>query len=365
LALSQSISATALEVFDASSWELASFPYQVLLGANSGNRETITVNDVNLRTRTVTELDGSILAGVTSFDVDDVSLGAPGDAADFPVTGGYRIIIGRGTANQEVCFVTSITGTTITVQSPTTQDHDDEESIQLMSDVISVVALGDSHVGATSKRSTALGGVAAEYPVFSQETVTQAETLEPYVSSFDVDDAGSLDVTGGTVLVNFGWGASPVTTTVASAVTSGDTTVTVASGSSLPVTGNYVVVLGPGTTSEERVVVSSVTGDDLTVVFGVFNDQPVGTLVQWFPGEPTTLNYSSISSNTIVLDNPIVLQSPYSVEVSVIDSSASSDPVETGYDFPFRLPPDTAAQFRLLIDWIRAAGVQVEIITQK
>ena len=42
---------TALEVSDASAFTLVGFPYEVLVGEGTGNREVVTVNDVNLRQR--------------------------------------------------------------------------------------------------------------------------------------------------------------------------------------------------------------------------------------------------------------------------------------------------------------------------
>jgi hypothetical protein len=54
----------------------------------------------------------------------------------------------------------------------------------------------------------------------------------------------------------------------------------------------------------------------------------------------------------------------YPVE-AVIDSSATSDPADNGYDFPFRMPIDILVRLQYLLDIVRAAGIQVELITQR
>lgn len=367
VSMTQTVARTALEVEDALSWERSTFPYTVQVGRGTGNLEEVVVNDVNFKNRVATTVSGNISLGVSSIPVVSLSGGVAGDGADFPNVAGYRVLLDRGTATQEVVYVLgTAAGPSLTIEDPTVFAHSIGATVELMADVLSVDQLDDDHNGVATYtyRSTAREAQAA-YPVFSAASLAVAELARPQVAEFDVVSATGLDISGGRLLLNFGHNQVKYQSLSTAPESAGATSIDVADGTGFPAVGEYVVTIAPGTVLEETAIVTAVAGNTLTIDFGLKSAHATGTPVVWQPGDPESLTYSSISSNTISFSNPIMLQSIHSISEQLVDSSEDSDPRLTGFDFPLRMPPDSATRLQFLFDLIRAAGVNVQIISSR
>lgn len=368
LSISQVTNATALEVDNAAPMLYQMLPTDILIGSGTGNRETATVLDVNLRTRAVgTELSASTSVGDTVLPVNQTSNGPALDGADFPDANGYRILIARGQANEEVAYVIGTTSNSITVESPLLNAHNTNDTVELMADVLTVNPLGDSHTGFLPRplRSTATDA-SARWPAVPPSAVEFAELVNPLLSSIDIVDAQGFSTNGGRVLLNFGYNQVFTRRKVDSAVTVGDTSLVLTDTSTLPTTSEFIVLLGEGTAREEWAIVSANDGvDTLTLPYGTKYDHDVDESVVWFPGGQEVLTYSSITGNTIGFSTPVMLQFTHYPSELVVGSSSDSIPRQNGYDFPLRMPPSSRMRLRYLLDLIRAAGIQVDIIDKR
>ncbi len=358
---------TALEVENASAFDLVSFPYTVVVGRDTGNRESVVVTDVNLRER----VGDRVIAGAT-VDPREIlvtlSGGGAGDAADFPTANGYRVLISTG----EVVYVigTATGPDRLLLEDDIVTPLVGGETVSLLADVLTVNALTDFHEGKVpfGKRSTALAGAEARFPALSTTDITSSEIVEPLISSFDVVSATGLDVTGGRVLLNFGEELLPQEDTLTIARSPGDTLLTVTDSDRFPTSFPFVLVIAPGhpTLEERHLVTANNTGlEELTIngaSFGLRFAHAIGTTVRWEPGPAEAIEYDSVSGNTLSFSPAIVLQSTHSPTESVTDSSVDSVPRNDGYSYPFRMPPDIRERIKFLFDLTRAAGVQVTFI---
>lgn len=370
LELGQIITNGALEVADASFFDLVNFPYNVVVGDGSSNREVVQVFDVNLKGRCATTLTTNTTGGtgVVELPVTALSGGGAGDAADFPDAQGYRVLLDKGGANEEVVYVVgTLTGPDrLVLQLETQNNHAIGETVELMADVLSTSALIDSHTGKVdySQRSAAVSST-ARWPVFGSPEVEAREKIQPQISAFDLTSAAGLDTTGGTVILNFGHQQLNVELPITVARSAGDTVLTFADSSAYPTSYPFKVIMSPGTAVEESVLVTANSGTQLTIgggTFGLKNAHPIGADVRWVPGNQEELEYDSISGNALSFSPAIVLEYEHSIDEPVIDSSVTSDPKTNGYDFPFRMPPDIRERLEFLFDLLRAAGVEVDVI---
>lgn len=363
---------TALEVEDASAFELSSFPYSVLIGDHTGNRETIEVTDANLKQRVGTTVSGVVSPGDTAISVASLSGGPAGDGADFPNAWGYRVLLDRDGVNEEVVYVTAASGGVLTLEMGTVNGHSIGETVELMADVLTLSsAFIDDHNGRISydQRSTATSSQ-ARWPVFSSTQVLHAETVQPLITSIDLLSASGLDVTGGRVWLNFGSSKTRVEEALTGSASAGATVLSFADTSMFPTSYPYVVVISKGFSVEEKAVVTNnnTTLNELTInggTYGLAHDHAAGREVAWYPGSPEVLDYTSVVGNSIRFSPPIVLESTHSPKEWVIDSSEDSDPTALGWDFPLRLPPDIMTRIRYILDLVRAAGVRVSVISAR
>lgn len=369
---------TALEVENATPFDLVNLPYTIIVGRDTGNRETVTVTDVNLKQRAATTVSAAIVTpGVTNV-IEVASLGPGGtDAADFPNATGYRVLIDRGGANEEVCYVLSaVSGAPnfLLLEDNTAKAHAIGETVELLSDVLTVNTLTDTHIGKIpyTQRSTALTGTSphrARFPSYGSAEISNAETVEPNISSLDVASAAGLDVTGGRVILNPANGQVDAEEALTVDLAAGGTVVTVADSTGFPTTYPFVVTLSRGTPREEKALcTNNNTGlGQLTLGSGTYGAQFAHTVanrstIDWQPGPLEVIEYDAISGTTLSFSPAIVLQSTHSPGEVVCDSSVDSDPRRDGFDFPLRMPVDIRERIEFLWDLIRAAGVRVTII---
>lgn len=376
VALEQEVNRTALEVKDATSFELTSFPYTVRVGNNTGNSEEVTVNDVNLARRASTTVATTAAPGVTEIEVSALTVGAGGDAADFPDANGYRVLLGKGTAEEEVVYVIStLTGPDrLVLEEATTLTHTATSTVELMADVLTTDPLQDDHKGlvARTQRST-VQSAGASKPTTTDALVSITEIVQPEVSEIELDPisgyATNFPTENGTAIINFGNGVTGVSSAISSTVSVGDTTLNVTSASSIfPALTPYIVVIGRGQTNEERVIVTTTNPSSIEIAGGTYGAKfahSAGETVELVSGVQETVAYSTFTGTKLVLDTPIVFDTIHSSEELVVSSESQSDPRNTGYDFPLRMPTDPSVRLDFLIDLVRAAGVQVTIIDKR
>ncbi len=363
LSVDSFVGRTALEVADATLFPLGAVsPYTAILGEGSGNREVITISDVNLKQRTTTTVAGAGSAiGDTAIPV--TALAGAGVADDFPNARGYRVLIDNGGGNEEVVFVTgTLTGPNRLVCEPTTVNHVATETVELMSDVLTVDPLDDNHIGslkyaqrvdrwpggpvATLAANAAVGDVVVtlsstvgfsttgncliegklyRYSVGAANTLNilssggiqlassagdavvlvaakpVAESVEVQYNSFEVVSTTGLPTTGGDLFLNFGKGILSVVGALDTAVIPPITTIDLVSTADFPVAYPYEIVINPGTgASEERALVTlNNTGlNRLTLDSATRIAHPIGTKVLFTSGDQELISYTGVSGAT-------------------------------------------------------------------
>jgi len=315
------VTRTALEVADASLFPLGAVsPFTAVLGRGSGNREIITVSDVNLKQRVSTTV-AAPGSSATDTIVPVTLLTGAGVADDLPNVKGYRVLLDKGGANEEVIYVTgTLTSPNRLVCDPTTEPHVAGETVELLADVLSVNPLDDEHVGAlklnqrtdrwpggpvvTLTAAASVGDVVvtlssnAEFPTFGRcrieaedynysvgtgntlnildpggirrassisdavvllATKQTAELVEVQYDSIEVASTTGFPTAGGDVILNFGKGVPNAESTLDLAVSPPIATIDLVDTSLFP-TGSYPyeVIINPGAgESEERVLVTN------------------------------------------------------------------------------------------------------------
>jgi hypothetical protein len=255
------------------------------------------------------------------------------------------------------------------LEQPLTIAHTAADTVSLMADVLSVTAVSKTHQGSVSSadRSTSLTGPSAYNPT---PRASGAEFVSPWVDSITVLSSTGLDITGGRVLLNFGSGQIPVESTLSAPTSPGAVTAALVSSDDFPSpVSSFTAIIGVGTPKEEAILVTANnTGTDVftfATPYGLQYAHSTGDIVRWVPGVEEDVTYTEIDGNDLVFSPPIMLQYSHYPAETVIDSSADSDPRDNGYDFPLRMPVDILVRLQYLLDIVRAAGVQVELITQR
>lgn len=348
VAVSQVVGATCLEVEDVSSWLAPPFtPFTVRIGRASGTQEDRTVTDRTLQTDASTTVDSGTLIGDTSIDGVDTT--------DFPESDGvnparYRIIIDQGNANEEIVTVvqnTAGTPGTFSLLSPMTIAHSAAETIELLNDVLTFDVLTESHTGVSVTPTVA------------------GDRVEPLVESIELSSVVGFPDEG-TVWVNFGKERINVRARITSVVS--PTILEFADSSLFPTTDfPYRIVVGEGLPQEEIAFVSANnTGlNQLTMSSALVGTFAVGDYVEFTAGTPTVLDYNDIDSTTLNLTTPQVLSSGFTEGEVVTLSPGPSAPDIDGNDFPFLMPANPAACVELLLEFVRAAGVEIVFLTDR
>lgn len=192
------INATVLEVEDASGFSTA-VPYEVIVGENSGNIETLTVQQLSLRSRTYQNTTAAVVVGATSITLSSVS-GPSGPANQFPNGGPYRVIIEPYTATQEILEVISTNGVnTLNLSTPANIPHPPGSRVALLSDLLRISpAAADDHTGKIKYTD--------RFGFYAAETQTEiADTVRPVYTQVTLSGGGTdFSVTSAEALINFG-----------------------------------------------------------------------------------------------------------------------------------------------------------------
>lgn len=362
LVIDQSSFNNTLEVVDASFFPLSGYPLNIRLGSTTGNLETAEVTDVNLKQRVGTVLAATSAIGDAFVQVG--SLGAAGGSR-FPNSRGYRVLVGRGTVNEEVIYVLSTDGISVPprlICEPLTKVHGVSETVELLADLISVANLGDVHDGFVHFTDRNV-----RWPTSITSTrVELSETIELLYNEIPIAYSGGFDLISGTLSINYLNEFIKSSKSLVTSVAAGAASLVLTDTSMFPTTGYpYPITLGAGTFNEEIVFVSfNNTGTNtlsLTVVTKFAHT--AGVKVVFTPGITEDLTYSSIIGNSVRFSNPVVLKYNHYSGESVLATRSFVSTVKTnGYDFPLRMPVNPAFQLEYLIDLVRAAGVQVIVI---
>jgi hypothetical protein len=378
LAIGQAAGRDALEVENGLDiLEGTSGTFDLLVGIGSAREETIQIDSVAIKGRAATTIAADPALGAITIEVTSLVPHVSAEGGTFPPEGGYRIVINEGLSTREVAYVIAARtegGPTyfFDLEEPLTIDHPNGATVDLMADVLETnVPLTKSHTGYTalSNRSTVQGGVNAYYSL--QDTTSNPELAQVLIGSITLVSGTGLDTDGGDVIFNFGNGTLPVEAVIDAGVSAGDTTISVASSDAFPSpTSRFVAIIGVGTPAEEKVLVNANnTGTDVFTLgdgtHGVQYAHAIGEIVRFEPGLQEDVEFSEVDTNILRFDPEIVLQYTHYPVETVIDSSATSDPADNGYDFPFRMPIDILVRLQYLLDIVRAAGIQVELITQR
>lgn len=362
LELDQLSTRSAIEVTDASFVPLTGFPYPVIIGAFSSSRETTDISDVGLRQRTATTVDQPSIIGQTYIEV--VALGAAAGAR-FPNASGYRVRIGRGTANDEIIYVTGVNGTFVPPRllcEPTTNVHAATEIVELVADVIAVTNLTKNHRGFLT-----LSDRTNIYPSITDTARRLADGVQVAYESISLSSTTGLEPIG-SVTLNYGHGKINSRARLDAPVSLGASTLSFSDSSVLPTTGfPYPLRLGEGTRFEEIVhVTANNTGtNELTISHPTRHAHLERDYVAFEAGAQESIEYSSIVGNTLRFSSPVVLKSNHHIEETALGSIILAIINKEGYDFPLRLPPSLLSRLEFLFDLLRAAGVQVTIISAR
>ena len=350
--VNQSVGRDSLEVADATAYP-TTFPYPVRLGRLEGFSEDTNVRARTLKLGNTLVVSGTNSAGSTIIPATAATTGFPPSTTGVP--SGYRIIIDRGGPNEEIVFVhqNDVANTQFILTAPTANDHDNPEVIELLNDVLTTDQLVEPRRG------------------FSVNPTFNGDGVEPLVSQLRVLDAAQFPATSGTLFLNFGKGRLDVRTRIATVVN--PTTIEFADSSIFPqVTGpGYYIQVGVGLPHQEtKLVTLNDTGTDrLTVSPALVGTFVAGDYVEFKAGTPVTLSFDDTDTlpapDAIDLTTPTVLPSGYTHGESVLFSAGFSQSSNTGYDFPFLMPPDAAACLRLVMDLVRAAGVEVIFLSDR
>lgn len=352
VAYSQMAGRTNLEVVDASLWPAPPFtPFTMRLGAGAGFQEDQTVVDRTLRTEATATLTSNTLAGTTVLPYLLTS------AVEFPESdgvtpAGYRVLLDSGGANEEIVLVAQndIGAPELTLFSATLNAHVIGETVELLNDVLTLGTLSGPHAG----------------PSFSPTVL--GELVQPLTSEIQMAALpAGFPSTGGFAWLNFGKEIIDQRKRIALII--GPTSYTLASTDLFPTTGYpYQVVLGEGTLNEERVFVTNNDTATDTLTFaapGALNTHEVGQYVRYTSGEPEAVEFTTTQDTptfALILDPPVVLESKHLIGERVMYSPAVSQSRTDGSSFGFKLPPDPTACITALLELVRAAGIQVDVI---
>jgi hypothetical protein len=354
---------TALEVDDATLFETSGvFGVKVHKGVSNG--ETLDVTGIQTRRG----MTGITINSVVS--VDDTIITLSSTASPFPNAKGFRIIIDRGNANEEVLWVEEVlTGTTIST-TPATKTHAVSDTVEILADIIILSeAVIYEHTGKVlwDQRLNLL------FTEFSaDEQINVVEELRSYIT---VTSAASLTANGGYVILNFAKEKNLVESRLTADSASGVGTLTVEDASLFPTTYNYYVIVGPGAGrtvagdfGTEILKVTGIAGNVITFDGNTRFAHMKNEWIQYVPGDEEILSYSSTTTGgpeRLNFSTPIALENQHNILENVVLSDSLSTPNDEGTDYPFYLPSSWEERLEWLFDKVRAAGVQVIVINDR
>lgn len=390
MAITQVPGYTAIELEDATAMAVAGevgqslpLPFNLQTGLSTGNLETLQIFDVNLRQRATTTVQNASVAGATTLEVVETQGVGVGDS--IPTATGYRLLIDRGTAEEEVVYVKSIAPQTnptpdlITVENQMTHPHDPGSTVELMADILTTSIVSKPHEGQVDyvQRSTTLNATASTPSIGSARRIS-AEIVVPELENILIDDPTNFPASGGKVYLNFSRKINKTLDTRVRTIESlstlasspGQNFIEVADPSIYPVSVSpltpFVVIFDPGGVKEERLLIEGAAGNNLLLQGSVLRfAHTIGTRVVHEVSTEELLTYDEVVGNNLRFSPPIVLQFTHSPGESAIVSLVDSVPSLDGYDFPFYLPPDLSFRLQSILDLVRAAGVAVKFIDKR
>lgn len=336
---------TCLEVVGAS--DMPPPPFEVVLGRSSGDQETTTVVDVTLAAGTSTTV---VTGGLGSITLTVAASAAFPESSNGLNNAGYRLIIDAGGGNEEIVEVAqNDTGANIfTLTSPLTIAHAAAETVDLINDVITTDVLTEAHTGQDLSVSE-LGHL-----------------VEVLYEEIDLVSGVGFPPDGGFVWINFGKARVNARSTIVSFP--GAAIFELTSTDNFPTTDfPYKVILGEGTSREEfaNVIANDTVLDQLTFSAPPNNTHIVGTNVRFVSGDPEVVEYVDRDVDTLQFAAPMAFGTGHTIGETVILSTDESIPGEDGYDYAFLMPPDFTNCLTFLFNLVRAAGIEVEIVSER
>lgn len=404
-------------------------PFKAVVGRTTGNNEIVTISDVNLKQRASTTISTGSTVGDTFVPVTALTgAGVADDFPNVRGYRVLIDRGGSNEEIVYVIGTTTSPSNGLTVEN-TDASHVAGETIELLADVISVDPLDDTHIGFLSAAQKKLyrapvnttstlslpaavgdstitivssigfptsgrirlqgvdysyslgvsniinildaGGIVnaaiAVTPVYVLVSQNVPEVIEVQYTSVTVASTTGFPTAGGSVLLNYGRGVIDVEGTLSAVASPTDLTLTLVSTATLPTTYPYEVVLAGGTGEyEERLLVTNNnTGTNVLTVDAIKFSHSVGTKVSFRSGDTEKLTYTSIVGSDLRFSTPFVLQSLHQPSETVVQTTGLSISSTTGTDFPLRMPTDLLFRIEFLFDLVRAAGIQVTVITQR
>ena len=352
-------------------YEGLSLPFDAYVG-----RQSISISKVSLKNVVYTELETAYDIGDTQIEVQDLNFDQT-DGSSFPEGAGYRIIIDVGTSEEEVCYVIGYIENpypVLLLESPLVYNHDLGTPVQLLADVVTFDSpLRTSMKGLVSydQRSTAVAGRDARFP--NEDMQDYTAKVSPLLDCITLSSVAGWDVEGGTALLNFGEPFPPIEGELSATLFQGSNTLTLVDASDFPSVFPYEIVVDPDIRKAgsapyhfpEIMLVTNKVGNVLTLSANSAWKHEIGAKVRFTVNPFERVFYNSVEGSDLCFANPIVLDYTHYPAETVISSQATSNPSTDGFDFPFRMPIDLAARLEYLIDLIRAAGIEVEIISKR
>lgn len=364
LAVDRLFNATVFELEDASSFP-TTVPYDVLVGENSGNVETLAVQQLSLRSRTYEVTTAQVNPGDLSVVLTSLSGPVP-PANQFPDGGPYRVLIDPFTADQEVLEVIGTSGgTTLLLESPAVGTHLVGAQVVLLADLIRVSpAAADDHTGKVVYTD--------RFGIYAPETQTSgADEVRPLYTALTLALGGTdFNTVADNAIFNFGTARLPASGRIDGAIVAGAGSVVLDDTSDFPTTGYpYVIYLdvGAGPLREERLHVTNNNVGTNTLTFShvaVF-DHDDARLVEFRPGAEEVISYTSRTGAVLEFTPYLVIENTHYEMEFLAPSVGTGYPRRNGFDFPLRLPVTVEDRIRFVIDLVRAAGVEVTFVSKR
>jgi len=354
---------TSLEVPDAALFE-STGAFSVTIGRKRGSTESVETSGAAVLGTTMVTLPAvAVPIGSTSVALslgDGLLFPKPSGGAPY----GYRLDVNNVTG-RSLIGVREVIGDTIYFETPTTVGYVGGETIRLKSDVILLSApLANKHLGKipyTNRLSLTPGSL------LSPDKVHLVEELRTYITVTSITD---MPTVLGTVIFNFGTGSTPVEGRTKVTLTAGGVNADLDDTSRFP-TGDFMIVIGSGSKRERRHVSSNNVGlNRLILSSGADYTHEKWTQVQFDPGDQTEVSYDATVTlvgpiNRLVFNEGVYLPAHFQKNLPVVAKAKESEPSDYGTDYPLILWGGWDTQLRFLLDWGRAAGVQVVVITDK
>lgn len=345
LAVDQVPNTTAIELVDGSFFPSTGYPLDIQLSPNTGHAENVVAQGIWRKSGLGTAVASPVSAGATTFDVVDGSV--------FPPAKGYRLLVAGAPGESEIVVVQGVVGNTITC-TPLQYNHTSPHGVSLVSDVLRVDVVNNLHYGVVTYANRFIIN-----PTVESTAYVSANKVAPLYSAVTLSDVTGFPVSG-YLYLNFGRNQVERTATLTAPTTYG------ASQLYIDTTGwpqaPFPVTIAPGTPDEVTMWVSSTTSTYLQLSGFVYTVYPVDTVVYLPTGKEELLEYTSIQGNTLTLPNPVSVKYNHIEAELAVAGQILGVPRPDGYDYAFHLPANLLERLQVLLDRIRAAGVELTFV---